>query len=502
MFQVKSYIGNATRPFVVIFCLILLFFYNILTTNYYYIDDLGRSLEGYSGWSRNGRPLADLFFYVISFGSPLPDISPIPQVLGIASLSLGIYLTGKTYLGKYNRSFLVYLLCLPIALSPFYLENMSYKYDAFPMSLSVLCAMLPFVINIKGKTALFLICVVSLLVSLSLYQASMNIYIIYTILYVMMYFKKGSDIEGFKSIGISIAALVVSYEIYSFFISPYFIEGDYNIQHSQISSMSFNDLQAAISSNFKSFCFLLSTSMSIPLLVLTLCSAALAIICAVKLCVRKSDSAGIIRILRNIIILASPLLVLIMIAGPMLLLQSAVVSARVFVAFGVIIVFYNILACWMLGVHSKILWAISALYLAYMLGAAFSYGNALDNQEKFDNVVISTIISDLNNNGLANAKYISFVGRLPISPEGRVAINKYPFLMHLVHPTIDGRWSWGLRHIKHFDLKHDFNSSEYQASLKDIICNLQPITRGVVFNSYYDKNSDNVVYDFSKKKCE
>jgi hypothetical protein len=57
-----------------------------------------------------------------------------------------------------------------------------------------------------------------------------------------------------------------------------------------------------------------------------------------------------------------------------------------------------------------------------MLGAAFSYGNALENQEKYDNEVITTIISDLNSNNLANAKHISFIGMLPISPEGRLAI--------------------------------------------------------------------------------
>ena len=117
-----------------------------------------------------------------------------------------------------------------------------------------------------------------------------------------------------------------------------------------------------------------------------------------------------------------------MIAGPMLLLKSAVVSARVFVAFGAILVFYNILACWTLGLRSKIMWSLSILYFFYMLGAAFSYGNALENQEKYDNEVITTIISDLNSNNLANAKHISFIGMLPISPEGRLAIKKISVL--------------------------------------------------------------------------
>ncbi|WP_193130551.1 glucosyltransferase domain-containing protein [Enterobacter kobei] len=490
------------KPMLLIFGFILFCYYNVLSTNYYYIDDLGRSLEGYSGWSRNGRPLADLFFYVISFGAPLPDISPLPQILGIALLSLGAYLTGKTYLWHSEGAGLSFLLCLPLAISPFYFENMSYKYDAFPMSLSVLCAMLPFVVRINGSLKLLTACVVSILVSLCLYQASLNIYIIYTMIYVLNKFKVGKDSDGLKAIGLSITGLLTGYIIYSLLISPNFIEGDYNLQHSQISSFELTSLRDAIFGNFKVFYYVLSTSMSTTMLALIVMIACMAIISSVKLCCEKSDSTGVIKLLRNTIILVSPLLVLLMIAGPMLLLKSAVVSARVFVAFGAILVFYNILACWMLGLRSKIMLVLSILYFFYMLGAAFSYGNALDNQEKYDNEVITTIISDLNKNNLANAKHISFIGMLPISPEGRLAIKKYPFFAHLIHPTINGRWSWGLRHIKHFDMSHDFNSGEFHSALKDNLCEYTSITNGVIFNSYYDKKSDSVIYDFTKRSCE
>ncbi|MEG5919177.1 glucosyltransferase domain-containing protein [Enterobacter hormaechei] len=503
MIKSENNMSVSLKPLIIIFGLIFLCYYNVLSTNYYYIDDLGRSLEGYSGWSRNGRPLADLFFYVISFGAPLPDISPLPQILGIALLSLGAYLTGKTYLGHSERvGGLSFLLCLPLAISPFYFENMSYKYDAFPMSLSVLCAMLPFVVRINGSIKFLTACIISILFSLCLYQAALNIYIIFTMLYVLNRFKEGKDLEGFKAIGLSIAGLLIGYITYSLLISPNFIEGDYNLQHSQVSSFELNSLRDAIFGNFKVFYYVLSTSMSTTLLALILITACMALIGAVRLCHQKSESTGIIKLLRNSIILVSPFLVLLMIAGPMLLLKSAVVSARVFVAFGAILVFYNILACWMLGLRSKIMWSLSILYFFYMLGAAFSYGNALDNQEKYDNEVITTIISDLNSNNLANAKHISFIGMLPISPEGRLAIKKYPFFAHLIHPTINGRWSWGLRHIKHFDMNHDFNSGDFHSALKDNLCVYTPITNGVVFNSYYDRESDSVIYDFTKRSCK
>lgn len=501
MINSEKNMDNKIRPLVFVFGLILFFYYNLLSSNYYYIDDIGRSLEGYSGWSRNGRPLADLFFYALSFGAPLPDISPLPQILGIAFLSVGVYLTAKKYICRTEDNFLSYLLCIPLVLSPFYFENMSYKYDAFPMSLSIFFSMLPFIIRINGPLIQLTVCVISILTSLCLYQASINVYVIYTMLYVLNKFKERKDFDGFKAIGLSITGLLLGYFIYSWLISPRFVEGDYNLKHSQISSFELDSLSNAVFGNFKIFYYVLSTSMSTTLLTLILIIACMALIGAVRLCCEKSESTGIIRILRNAIIILSPFIVLLMIAGPMLLLKSAVVSARVFVAFGAVLVFYNILACWMFGLRSKIMWFLSIMYLIYMAGAAFSYGNALDNQEKYDNEVIATIISDLNSNNLANAKYISFVGMLPISPEGRLAIKKYPFLAHLIHPTINARWSWGLRHIKHFDMKHDFNSGEYYANLKNNLCDYAPVTNGIVFNSYYDKSSDSVIYDFTKKLC-
>lgn len=378
MIKSENNMSVSLKPIMIIFGLILLCYYNVLSTNYYYIDDLGRSLEGYSEWSRNGRPLADLFFYVISFGAPLPDISPLPQILGIALLSLGAYLTGKTYLWQSEGvNWLSFILCLPLAISPFYFENMSYKYDAFTMSLSVLCAMLPFVVRINGSVKFLTASIASILLSLCLYQASLNIYIIYTMLYVLNKFREGKDFDGFKAIGLSITGLLIGYIIYSLLISPNFIEGDYNLQHSQISSFELNSLRDAIFGNFKVFYYVLSSSMSTTMLALTLVTTCMALIGAVRLCREKSESTGIIKLLRNSIILVSPFLVLLMIAGPMLLLKSAVVSARVFVAFGAILVFYNILACWTLGLRSKIMWSLSILYFFYMLGAAFSYGNAL-----------------------------------------------------------------------------------------------------------------------------
>ncbi|EBC2808246.1 hypothetical protein CSS90_15325, partial [Salmonella enterica subsp. enterica serovar Schwarzengrund] len=58
--------NNNDKMFVsILLGLVLIYTFPLLTQQSYYIDDLGRSLYGGLGWSGNGRPLADVIFYVI-----------------------------------------------------------------------------------------------------------------------------------------------------------------------------------------------------------------------------------------------------------------------------------------------------------------------------------------------------------------------------------------------------------------------------------------------------
>jgi hypothetical protein len=44
MIKSENNMSVSLKPIMIIFGLILLCYYNVLSTNYYYIDDLGRSL--------------------------------------------------------------------------------------------------------------------------------------------------------------------------------------------------------------------------------------------------------------------------------------------------------------------------------------------------------------------------------------------------------------------------------------------------------------------------
>ena len=53
----------------------------IIRANFYYIDDLGRSVEGYRGWENFSRYLSNFFSLFIHGGFYLTDISPLPQII-------------------------------------------------------------------------------------------------------------------------------------------------------------------------------------------------------------------------------------------------------------------------------------------------------------------------------------------------------------------------------------------------------------------------------------
>lgn len=56
---------------------IVLYVLPIILTGRLYIDDLGRTLYGYSGWGLNGRPLSDAIMQTMSLGGELLDLSPL-----------------------------------------------------------------------------------------------------------------------------------------------------------------------------------------------------------------------------------------------------------------------------------------------------------------------------------------------------------------------------------------------------------------------------------------
>ncbi|EFE7777526.1 hypothetical protein F6W12_18660, partial [Escherichia coli] len=61
----------------IVYCLPIIF-----GTSYYY-DDLFRAYSGYSSWNSDGRPFANIFYQILTFGQTMPDMFPVALIISI-----------------------------------------------------------------------------------------------------------------------------------------------------------------------------------------------------------------------------------------------------------------------------------------------------------------------------------------------------------------------------------------------------------------------------------
>ncbi|WP_432756281.1 glucosyltransferase domain-containing protein [Escherichia coli] len=66
--------------------------------NIHYVDDQGRAIWGYTGWARDGRPLAEMLMIALNFNMHITDLFPFPAILSVFLISVCLYfLAGCLY---------------------------------------------------------------------------------------------------------------------------------------------------------------------------------------------------------------------------------------------------------------------------------------------------------------------------------------------------------------------------------------------------------------------
>ncbi len=175
--------GDEKSIFIISLILYALVLLPILIADRYNVDDWGRSVLGYLHWERNGRPLTDLIIRTLDLGTPLVDFSPIGQIGTIICLSwLSAVVARKFTIG---RPLLASLATFPLGANPFFLANLSFKFDSLPMALSLLFALIPIVLDTPSaqrEIRSMFIGSIFLLGSLCLYQPGINAFLVFAVL--------------------------------------------------------------------------------------------------------------------------------------------------------------------------------------------------------------------------------------------------------------------------------------------------------------------------------
>ncbi|VEI48582.1 Uncharacterised protein [Actinobacillus equuli] len=139
----------------------------------YYIDDLGRSIVGSRGWDNFSRFSSNFLSSILNMSVRLTDISPLTQIISIIILSISSLILVVIFSKK--SSYFTLLGSTFLGLSPFYLENMSYKFDSPYMTLAILASLLPFLF-IRNSIIFIIVGICSLLLMYTTYQAANAIF--------------------------------------------------------------------------------------------------------------------------------------------------------------------------------------------------------------------------------------------------------------------------------------------------------------------------------------
>ena len=429
---------NLRLAIFVAFIFSLAYIYPVISADRFYIDDMGRSLDGYLGWGQDGRPLTDMIMTYLSFGFPIVDLSPLNQILAVIAMSGTIVL----YVSKYTENVKPLTLGLASSLfiiQPFLLENLSYKFDSLPMSLSAILLVIPFLLS--GRMAItFIISIICITSSLALYQASIGIFIIFSIAHVV-FSDRNKTIDDIKDTALRVLQLIIGYSIYSLIVVKYFVTGTYATGHASMITES-TDIIATLLTNSGKILGYFSQAIdpyNALFIGIFLLSVVFSIFKEASIQIKK---CGYTNLFKLVVIIASPLLVFLFSFLHLLTLEKPVFSARVFISLSGAMLFFGVLFLRNLGRLVSVV-LISILLFAGLINA-YAYGNAMKAQKKIDDLISASIYQDVNSSGL-DFTSVSVSGTMPVARQRNNLGNRFPAIARMIPVYLNGDWPWGSR---------------------------------------------------------
>ncbi|PSS49949.1 hypothetical protein C6560_09515 [Enterobacter sp. FS01] len=468
----------------------------LIITNSQYYDDIGRSVYGYFSWGIDGRPLSDVVFMALDIGSPATDIAPYPQIAAVMLLSTLCYLIHR-YLNPEHR--FGWLVFTPIFMSPFFVQNLAFRFDSITMALSVVSAITPLMFIRSGGYKSFLCSLVGVLISLCFYQASLSIFVGMVCLYVIFSIERGEQTRSvILNTLIAAAGMLVGYALYSKFVVPMFVTSSYASGYNHTIG-SFSELET----NIRTARDIIKTLMNGAVGKLYLLTSYLAAIGLAALIFRIliSRTGAINRVTRTLLVLLSVAVIFVCIPGPGLALKEMPIGPRVFVGFGLASALLLSLISFIIPKHEK----LNSIFPVILALVSFSFmgtfTNSVSAQDKLADRIINGVMVDMNNAGFMSIKTITVDGRPPYSPQADKATMKYPLLKQLVPNYFDGVSAWGVVKMTAVFAGRPQPEQAAQAELISRICDMRLISDADLYRTYID-DKGNFLISFNRRDCK
>ncbi|MDR2013211.1 MAG: glucosyltransferase domain-containing protein [Rhodanobacter sp.] len=470
--------------FVILLALYGVVLYPILRADRYYNDDLKRALIGRTGWDSNGRPLTTLLMKLLQcYDHALVDISPFTQLAAIAMLAgIGVLIARRYAI---RSPWLAALVAFPLGAQPFYMENLSYKFDALSMSFAMLFALVPVLVLGQGRRAGWL-GVLALFVSLNFYQPAINVYLMFVLLeFAMAQLRDQAPRDLWKQLAVRAGQFLVSMAIYEIIVGIH-VNGwvkrkSVTIHHlSDLPQVGRNALEFArhILHAFNTQWWLYFGP---ALLALAVIAVAAALGYARRQRALRSTRMNAALVAAALLL---PVAALLCVPGPMLVLLDPLLAPRVLIGVGALlsaalILMQGALRCWCFSERWTI--ALSSLFALGMCVFASAYGNALGEQKCYEDRIATRLADDL---AALPTRAVLLDGSPGMAPITRHIGEQFPLMRELVPSYIGGSDLFHthiflLYYIEDFDdirLNTDAAAQHRNAALIERSCSATPVS--------------------------
>ena len=444
--------ADEKSTFKISLCLYALILLPILIADRYNVDDWGRSVIGYLNWGSNGRPLTDVMVRVLALGKPLVDFSPICQIGAIMVLSWLSAVVARKF--KIKNSLVASLATFPLGGNPFFLANLSFKFDSLSMALSLVFALIPIVLDStpdKKDPLSLSIGGVFLLGSLCLYQPGVNAFLVVAVLeYLLLQNGNASStviIALIRRRFFQLLVAILAYEI----VALCTVREGYGAEHASL----VHGIEgfAAVKRNLVDFWSLTFGLLTGRLRVTLVFPIALALLASIGMGLRFSmRTFGAGKLNWMISAFAAPILMLLGAFGFLIFLQSPIGGVRIFIGFGAllasslvlitsVLMEYNIsdrLQCCLLFIPAYSMIAFSAIF-----------ANATKAQKEYEKHIAEKLSDEINEIvEVEPVKKLIIDGTVGYAPLVKRMIEKrYRLLAYLVPIDLGSDENGGFAHV-------------------------------------------------------
>lgn len=476
--------------FFVIFLIVALYCAPIIFGNSYYYDDLFRAYSGYSSWNSDGRPFANLFYQILTFGQTMPDSFPMALIISLLIFSYVGYLLGK--INGVGNSLTYSIAYSTLIMSPLFISNLLFRYDSSFMVLAVTTSILPYSINNKS-IANKIISILAIIISLGLYQAAVSLFIAFSGIEFLKTSYYKDIINAFKTCALRVGQLLIAYIIYSKLILNLFVINDY-----------FKLFNKPIELNKKGFDTLIhNINSSLPTIELVFNNGFLIAFAAIfLLSLYSCFRSGLSHKKTSLFIGFPAALIALMVSIPGIAIfgQKPIFYPRVYIGFSALIFFLFIIPI-VFNQNKKITLIAQMIALFYLFSLINATTNAVKSDVNFQKATANRIISNLDSLDASTYHKVVILGKLRVSPLSHINSLSFPVISVLVPQHFINGYDGGRYTLMHHGIDYiEYPTPEEQEKYRNIIS----VEKNIYSNNLYSIFLINgvVVIDFEQTKYD